>query len=229
MRWQQLFADLQAQFEAEESAAEQAEAGSRARAEIGALALVDRLRGAAGSPARPALRGARARSPGTLVDVGRRLAAPRGRRAAGEGLVARRRAGGRGPGTATAPPEAVGPVRGRLDLRRALRGLARDRSAVQVVLDDGGVLTGTLDRVGPTTWSSPSTRPTCRGGRRRCRGCGRSSSARGRRPDGGGRAGLSGSVRRGLSASAAGSAAAVGRRAPRRARCRRGPRRTSAG
>ena len=44
MRWQQLFADLQAQFEEAEAAAEQAESASRARAEIGALALADRLR-----------------------------------------------------------------------------------------------------------------------------------------------------------------------------------------
>jgi hypothetical protein len=53
-----------------------------------------------------------------------------------------------GLGRRTAATEPSGPVRGRLDLRRALRGLARDRSAVQVVLDDGSVLSGTLDRVG---------------------------------------------------------------------------------
>ena len=36
MRWQQLFDDLQSQFEAEEAALERVESASRARAEIGA-------------------------------------------------------------------------------------------------------------------------------------------------------------------------------------------------
>jgi hypothetical protein len=53
-----------------------------------------------------------------------------------------------GLGRRTIVDESAGPVRARLDLRRALRGLARDRSAVQIVLDDGSVLSGTLDRVG---------------------------------------------------------------------------------
>jgi hypothetical protein len=54
----------------------------------------------------------------------------------------------RGLGRQTAAPEPASPVRARLDLRRALRGLARDRAAVQVVLDDGSAVAGTVDRVG---------------------------------------------------------------------------------
>jgi hypothetical protein len=48
--------------------------------------------------------------------------------------------------TATAPEE--GSLRTRLDLRWAVRAMARDRSAVQVVLADGTALSGTVDRVG---------------------------------------------------------------------------------
>ena len=147
MRWQQLFADLQAQFEAEETAAEQAESSSRARAEIGALGIADRLRGALGFPLVLGCGGAGTVA-GVLVEVGADwlLVEDDGARQCLVALTAVRSVSGLG--RRTAVPENAGPVRGRLDLRRALRGLARDRSAVQIVLDDGGVLSGTLDRVG---------------------------------------------------------------------------------
>ena len=147
MRWQQLFADLQAQFDEEEAAAERGDTASRARAEVGAVRLADRLRGALGLAVVLGCRGVGSVA-GVLTDVGvdwLLLAGDGGR----ENLVALhsvRTVGGLG--RRTAVPEPAGAVWSRLDLRRALRGLARDRSVVQVVLDDGVVLAGTLDRVG---------------------------------------------------------------------------------
>jgi hypothetical protein len=147
MRWQQLFADLEAQFQAEQEASERVESASRVRVEVGALRLVDRLRGAVGSPVVLQCRGAGPVA-GVLADVGvdwLLLIDDQGR----ECLVASsavRAVSGLGRRTAIA--EDAGPVRGRLDLRRALRGLARDRAPLRLVLDDGTVLTGTIDRVG---------------------------------------------------------------------------------
>ena len=67
--WQQLFADLQAQFEAEEEAHEWAESASRTRAELGAVGFADRLRGAFGLSLTLACGGAGTVS-GVLVEVG---------------------------------------------------------------------------------------------------------------------------------------------------------------
>jgi hypothetical protein len=147
MRWQHLFADLQAQFEEHEAALDRAEASSRARAEVGALLLLDRLRGSRGRPVALRCRGA-GDVVGVLSDVGPDwllLAEDSGR----EVLVARDAVvlvGGLD--RSTAAPEESGVVGARWDLRRALRALVRDRSTVQVVLDDGTHLSGTLDRVG---------------------------------------------------------------------------------
>jgi len=147
MRWQQLFADLQAQFDEEEAAVERSESASRARAEMGAVRLAERLRGALGSPVVLGC-GAAGRVAGVLVDVGVDWLLTEDERGRQDLVATRVVRTVAGLGRRTAPPGAAGAVAQRLDLRRALRALARDRSAVQVVLDDGSVLGGTLDRVG---------------------------------------------------------------------------------
>jgi hypothetical protein len=147
MRWEELFADLEAQAAEQEAAEEQAEQASRSRAEHGRVRLADRLRGSIGQRLSLRCRGA-GELAGRLVDVGvdwvllvddqgRELLVAGGAVSAVGGLVA-----------VTAPPGADGEVARRLDLRRALRRLARDRAAVHCLLDDGGVLAGTVDRVG---------------------------------------------------------------------------------
>jgi hypothetical protein len=147
MRWQQLFADLEAQFIEAAAASDRAEDASRARLEMGAVALADRLRGALGHPVLLRCRGA-GQVAGALTDVGvdwLLLEDDAGREvlvSAGAVLVV----GGLGRQTAAAEP--AGAVRSRLDLRRAVRALARDRAPVQVVLEDGAVISGTVDRVG---------------------------------------------------------------------------------
>ena len=146
MRWQQLFADLEARFAAVQEAADRAETSSRVRHELGSLRFVDRLGGAVGSPVVLLCRGAGQVS-GTLREVGsdwlllddagRELLVATSAVRAVDGL-----------GRRTAAAEDAGPVARRLDLRRALRGLARDRATVHLVLDEGTSVHGTIDRVG---------------------------------------------------------------------------------
>lgn len=147
MRWQRLFADLQAEFDEAEVAAERAEDASRRRVETGAVRLVDRLAGARDRPLTLRCSGA-GDVTGVLVEVGADwlLLTDDSRREVLVATATVRTVAGLG--RATAPAEDAGPVRARLDLRRALRGLARDRSVVQVVLDDGAAYVGTVDGVG---------------------------------------------------------------------------------
>ena len=146
MRWQRLFADLQAEMEAGEVAAERVEDASRARLEFGAIRLSERVGGAVGRELALRCRGA-GELRGVLAECGAGwvLLVEAGGREVLVALPAVRAVAGL-ERTTSVPDQ--GEVARRLDLRWALRGLARDRSAVQVLLDDGGALTGAVDRVG---------------------------------------------------------------------------------
>jgi hypothetical protein len=146
MRWTRLFADLEAQLQAEGAADLASEVASRTRHEIGQLSMADRLRAAIGHPVRVTCAGV-GELAGQLRDVGAGwllLDEGLGR----EILVNLATVGAvQGVGQlSTAASESV--VTHRLDLRYAVRGLARDRTALQVLLASGEVITGTFDRVG---------------------------------------------------------------------------------
>ena len=147
MRWQQLFADLTAQFDEAEAAAELAESASRARAELGAVSLAGRLAGAVGAEVRLRCRGV-GQLAGVLVDVGPDWLLLVDERGAESVLATAAVTSLTGLGRRTSPAEEDGWPRVRFDLRLVLRATARDRSAVTVRTDDGVVITGTIDRVG---------------------------------------------------------------------------------
>lgn len=147
VRWEALFADLEAQVEAAERADLDAEVRDRTRREAALVRAVDRLAPARGRRLGVVVLGGGALH-GRLLDVGPDwllLEESSGREAlvplvAVQGIT--------GLGAHTAVPGSEGAVGRRLDLRWALRGLARSRAGVQVVLRDGTALAGTLDRVG---------------------------------------------------------------------------------
>jgi hypothetical protein len=147
VRWQRLFADLEAQFDAAERRDLDVEVADRTRHELGQVGLQDRLRAAAGE-----------RIEARVCGVG----AIRGVvQATGAGWVL---LGAPGPvewlvpmtslltvaglGRAASPAVAARSVEGRLGLRHMLRAIARDRAAVHLTLTDGWTWSGTLERVG---------------------------------------------------------------------------------
>ena len=153
MRWEQLFSDLDARFDELADAEMMAELADRERVATGAISTVERLGGAAGHRLRVrttaglAVTGILAKvGPDWLLiqeGAGREALLASSAVAIVEGLSA-----------ATGP--AIKGVGLRLNLRYALRGVARDRSPVAVVVS-GGVgepvslyteITGTIDRIG---------------------------------------------------------------------------------
>jgi hypothetical protein len=145
MRWDDLFADLEAQVEALQVAERDAEVAELIRLETSRLELARRLRPALGAALR-------VRCLGGMVLAGRLSAV-------GAGWFLLDEDGGREAFIATAAVVSVAGL-GRLvgapaaaldaglGIGRALRGLARDRSVVRACLTDSTVLDGTVDRVG---------------------------------------------------------------------------------
>jgi hypothetical protein len=147
VRWEELFGDLEAQAEQLAAAELQAEVADRTRREVARLGLVDRLREATEQTLVVTVWGAGAVH-GRLLDVGVDwlLLQEVGLREVLVPLDAVLGITGIGPRSAA--PGTEGEVARRLELRWALRGLARDRAGVSVVLKDASTLSGTLDRVG---------------------------------------------------------------------------------
>lgn len=144
MRWKALFEDMEAQAEAAARADLEAEVRDRTRREGALVSAADRLRPAVGLPLVVTLLGAGAVG-ARLVDVGPQwllLDQP------GHELVVPYAAVLSVTGLTRRAEPAAGEVARRLDLGWALRGLARDRAPLTVVLVDGTTLAGTLDRVG---------------------------------------------------------------------------------
>ena len=147
MRWEALFTDLEAELAAAQDADLELEIRDRTRREVAALRLTDRVRPAVGheitvyADGAPPLAGRlTACGPDWLLLAeahGHELLVPF---AALTGVA--------GLGRRTAPAGGAGAVSGKLDLRHALRGLARGRLPVAAVLRDATTLHGTLDRVG---------------------------------------------------------------------------------
>lgn len=145
MRWERLFADLEARLEAGERAAVEGETADLVRAERARLVLRDRLRAHVGESLRWSLVTGDPALTGRLLDVGADWVLVASE--SGELLIpiaAVQCVSGLSRFTA---PEA-GEVARRLGMGVILRGLARDRALVRVRLRGEQRVTGTIDRVG---------------------------------------------------------------------------------
>lgn len=147
MRWDRLFADLEAQFEEAERAELAAEVADRIRREHATIKLLDRLRARVGEPVQVQLLGGELLSgPITFVGADWVLIQVGTNREAVLPLTA---VGGvRNLGSEAVVAVGAGSLDARLRLGYVLRALARDRATVQVATLHGTRFAGTVDRVG---------------------------------------------------------------------------------
>lgn len=147
MRWDQLFADLEAQSAALAVRQRAAEVDELAHAELSRVMMVDRLLPSLGTMLTVRTAGdvrvlglvGRVGPTWLLVDEGH------GREAV---IALAQVLTVSGLGRLSSAPGAVSPVESRLGLASVLRAVARDRSGVRLHLRDGSAVEGTLDRVG---------------------------------------------------------------------------------
>src|SRR3954468_2439931 len=145
MRWERLFDDLEARFEAEERAAAEGEVADLVRAERGRLVFRDRLRAHLGELLTWSFIAGDPPLTSRLLDVGADWVLVANR--SGETLIPIAAIQGVGGLSRFTAPDA-GEVARRLGLGVVLRGLARDRALVRVRLRGDQRVDGTIDRVG---------------------------------------------------------------------------------
>ncbi|MEO5833427.1 MAG: hypothetical protein ABIR83_08645 [Nakamurella sp.] len=145
MRWEELFEDLDRQFEELLDAAEDAEQGDRVRVEYGTVSAAQRLAGSLGGVLRIRLAGGQ-RVSGRLTRVGVDWLLLRESESTDLLVAWAAVTGVEGLSWQTGSP--LGAVDQRFDLRKAVRSVARDRAPVSVHTAHGAELTGTVDRVG---------------------------------------------------------------------------------
>lgn len=147
MHWDELFADLEAQFHELGSAELEADVAERTRVEQSRIRLVDRLRASVGGTVAVSVSGAGEPVAGQIDRVGADWLLLRS--AGAQTLVSLPAVtAATGEVSARAEDPRVAGALTRLGLGHVLRGLSLDRTSVALTLRTGDVLAGTVDRVG---------------------------------------------------------------------------------
>jgi len=147
MRWERLFADLDAQLAAADAAELAGEVSDRTRREVSRLHLADRARYALGAEVSVGL-GPAGVVTGRLEREGPGWWLLAGSAGIDQLVCTDAIAWVSGLPALAADPDAQSVVQARLGLTYALRGIVRDRAPVTVVLRDAATCAGTIDRVG---------------------------------------------------------------------------------